>query len=107
MCERRIRASFIQYKSVKQGYFSKRSMYGRTKFELLKLRVLHHPKKSLERKNKKKQAPPVRGHLDCCVLAMSSSWVGSQKLARVLSCGKQKGHGQEKGCCLLEMRSLR
>jgi hypothetical protein len=37
----------------------KRSMYGRTKFELLKLRVLHHPKKSLERKNKKKQAPPV------------------------------------------------
>ena len=34
----------------------KRSMYGRAKFDLLKLRVLHHDKKSLERKNKKKQA---------------------------------------------------
>ena len=34
----------------------KRSMYGRAKFDLLKLRVLHHDKKSLERKNMKKQA---------------------------------------------------
>ena len=34
----------------------KRSMYGRAKFDLLKLRVLHHSKKSLERKNKKEQA---------------------------------------------------
>jgi transposase len=34
----------------------KRSMYGRAKFDLLKRRVLHHSKKSLERKNKKKQA---------------------------------------------------
>ena len=34
----------------------KRSMYGRAKFDLLKRRVLHHSKKSLERKNKKQQA---------------------------------------------------
>ena len=34
----------------------KRSMYGRANFDLLKLRVFHHPKKSLDRKNKKKQA---------------------------------------------------
>ena len=34
----------------------KRSMYGRAKFDLLKRRVLHHSKKSLERKTKKKQA---------------------------------------------------
>lgn len=37
----------------------KRSMYGRAKFDLLKLRVLHYGKKSLARKNKKKQAQPV------------------------------------------------
>ena len=35
----------------------KRSMYGRAGFDLLKFRVLHHRKKSLDRKNKKKQAP--------------------------------------------------
>ena len=34
----------------------KRSMYGRAKFDLLKLRVLHYDKRSLARKNKKKQA---------------------------------------------------
>jgi len=34
----------------------KRSMYGRAKFDLLKRRVLHHSKKSPERKNKKQQA---------------------------------------------------
>jgi len=34
----------------------KRSIYGRAKFDLLKRRVLHHSKKSLERKNKKQQA---------------------------------------------------
>jgi transposase len=34
----------------------KRSMYGRAQFDLLKRRVLHHSKKSLERKNQKKQA---------------------------------------------------
>jgi transposase len=34
----------------------KRSMYGRAKFDLLKRRVLYHSKKSLERKNKQKQA---------------------------------------------------
>jgi transposase len=34
----------------------KRSMYGRAKFDLLKLRVLHHDKKSLDRKNKEKKA---------------------------------------------------
>ncbi len=33
----------------------KRSMYGRANFDLLKLRVLHHPKKSLDRKNKQRQ----------------------------------------------------
>lgn len=33
----------------------KRSMYGRAKLDLLKLRVLHHSKKSLERKNKNHQ----------------------------------------------------
>jgi hypothetical protein len=32
----------------------KRSMYGRAKFDLLKLRVLHPCKKSQDRKNKKK-----------------------------------------------------
>jgi transposase len=36
----------------------KRSMYGRAQFDLLKLRVLHHSKKSLDRKNKKKPAQP-------------------------------------------------
>jgi transposase len=35
---------------------SKRSMYGQAELNLLKLRVLHHSPKSLERKNKKKQA---------------------------------------------------
>jgi len=34
----------------------KRSMYGKAELNLLKLRVLHHSPKSLERKNKKKQA---------------------------------------------------
>jgi transposase len=34
----------------------KRSMYGQAELHLLKLRVLHHSPKSLERKNKKKQA---------------------------------------------------
>ena len=34
----------------------KRSMYGQADLNLLKLRVLHHDKKSLERKNNKKQA---------------------------------------------------
>lgn len=34
----------------------KRSMYGQAELDLLKLRVLHHSPKSLERKNKKKQA---------------------------------------------------
>jgi len=34
----------------------KRSMYGQADLDLLKLRVLHHDKKSLERKDKKKQA---------------------------------------------------
>jgi transposase len=34
----------------------KRSMYGQADLDLLKRRVLHHDKKSLERKNKKKQA---------------------------------------------------
>jgi hypothetical protein len=34
----------------------KRSRYGRAKFDLLKIRVLHHSKKSLERKNKAKKA---------------------------------------------------
>lgn len=34
----------------------KRSMYGQADLNLLKLRVLHHSPKSLERKNKKKQA---------------------------------------------------
>ena len=34
----------------------KRSMYGQADLDLLKLRVLHHSPKSLERKNKKKQA---------------------------------------------------
>lgn len=34
----------------------KRSMYGQADLGLLKLRVLHHNPKSLERKNKKKQA---------------------------------------------------
>ena len=34
----------------------KRSMYGQAELNLLKLRVLHHSPKSLERKNKKKQA---------------------------------------------------
>ena len=34
----------------------KRSMYGQAGLDLLKLRVLHHSPKSLERKNKKKQA---------------------------------------------------
>jgi transposase len=33
----------------------KRSMYGRAKFDLLKLRVLHHSKKSLDRKKKQAQ----------------------------------------------------
>ena len=39
----------------------KRSMYGRAEVDLLKLRVLHHSKKSLDRKNKKKkkQGQPV------------------------------------------------
>jgi len=32
----------------------KRSMYGRAEFDLLRLRVLHSSKKSLERKHKKK-----------------------------------------------------
>ena len=40
----------------------KRRMYGRAKFDLLKLRVLHYGKKSLARKSKKKQTQPV-GHL--------------------------------------------
>jgi hypothetical protein len=31
-------------------------MYGQAELNLLKLRVLHHSPKSLERKNKKKQA---------------------------------------------------
>jgi transposase len=35
----------------------KRSMYGQADLDLLKRRVLHHDKKSLERKNNKKQAP--------------------------------------------------
>jgi len=39
--ERRIRASLIQYKRAKQGYFSKRTMYGRAAFPLLRQRVLH------------------------------------------------------------------
>src|SRR5258706_12601861 len=34
----------------------KRSMYGQAELNLLKLRVLHHSPKSLERKNKRKQA---------------------------------------------------
>ena len=34
----------------------KRSMYGQADLDLLKRRVLRHDKKSLERKNKKKQA---------------------------------------------------
>ena len=34
----------------------KRSMYGQADLDLLKLRVLHHDKKSLERKDKKKKA---------------------------------------------------
>src|SRR6266699_3952355 len=34
----------------------KRSMYGQADLDLLKRRVLHHDKKSLERKNNKKQA---------------------------------------------------
>jgi transposase len=34
----------------------KRSMYGQAELDLLKLRVLHHSPKSLERKKKKKQA---------------------------------------------------
>lgn len=33
--------------------FMKRSMYGRTELDLLKLRVLHHSKKSQERKKKR------------------------------------------------------
>jgi hypothetical protein len=33
---------------------SKRSMYGRAEFDLLKLRVLHRSKKSQDRKSKKK-----------------------------------------------------
>jgi hypothetical protein len=36
--------------------FIKRSMYGQADLNLLKLRVLHHSPKSLERKNKKMQA---------------------------------------------------
>jgi hypothetical protein len=36
--------------------FIKRSMSGQADLDLLKLRVLHHSPKSLERKNKKKQA---------------------------------------------------
>jgi len=42
----------------------KRSMYGRAEIDLLKLRVLHHSKKSQDRKNKKrkKQGQQV-GHL--------------------------------------------
>ena len=35
----------------------KRSMYGRAEFDLLRLRVLHYSKKSLERKNKYMQGP--------------------------------------------------
>jgi transposase len=38
----------------------KRSMYGQAELNLLKLRVLHHSPKSLERKNKKKQAQQER-----------------------------------------------
>jgi hypothetical protein len=34
----------------------KRSMYGQADLDLLKRRVLHHDKKSLERKNNKQQA---------------------------------------------------
>ena len=40
----------------------KRSMYGQAELKLLKLRVLHHSPKSLERKSKKKQAQQ-KGHL--------------------------------------------
>ncbi len=40
-----MRASLIKFNRAKQGYFSKRSMYGRAKFDLLRLRVLHHPAK--------------------------------------------------------------
>jgi len=36
----------------------KRSMYGRAKFDLLKRRVLHYSKKSLERKNQQKKSQP-------------------------------------------------
>jgi hypothetical protein len=41
--------------------FSKRSMYGRAEFDLLKLRVLYQSKNNQERKNKYKNrpAPPV------------------------------------------------
>ena len=41
----------------------KRSMYGQAALDLLKRRVLHHDKKSLERKNKKQQAQQV-DHLE-------------------------------------------
>jgi transposase len=40
----------------------KRSMYGQAELNLLKLRVLHHSPKSLERKNKKKQVQ-LKDHL--------------------------------------------
>ena len=60
----------------------KRSMYGQADLDLLKLRVLHHDKKSLERKNKKKKAQPeellkiprVRKkntHFQCTTIAIS------------------------------------
>jgi len=51
-----------QFLSEKED-FSKRSMYGRAEADLLKLRVLHHSKKSQDRKNKKKKQAQQVVHL--------------------------------------------
>jgi transposase len=62
----------------------KRSMYGQADLGLLKLRVLHHNPKSLERKNKKKQAQQ-KDHLK--IPKESKKNTNSQHTTEVISKG--------------------
>ena len=60
----------------------KRSMYGQADLALLKRRVLHQDKKSLERKNKKKQAQQ-EDHLE--ILRVRKKNTNSQHTTEVIS----------------------
>ena len=60
----------------------KRSMYGQAELHLLKLRVLHHSPKSLERKNKRKQAQQ-KDHLK--IPKESKKHTNSQHTTEVIS----------------------